>query len=68
MECLSPELTRAESIKEHSVGNRLTLELEAKLTDAALWPIELGILCCTLCSEEHSDTIVFSLLSISPWI
>ena len=68
MVCLSLELRRVRSTKEHSVVNLKISEKEVKLIDAALLQTELVIACSILSLEELLVTIAFSSLSISVWI
>jgi hypothetical protein len=67
MECHSAELKKAKYIREHSEAKLKTLELEAKLTDAALSQIGLGTLCFIHSLEELWAMIAYSLWSISQW-
>jgi hypothetical protein len=68
MECLSQELRRERSTREPLEGSQRTLELEDRPTDAALWLIELDIVCCTHCLEGLWDMIAYSLSNTLPLI
>lgn len=52
MECLSLELKKVRSIREHLEANPESLEREDRPTDVVLWLIELVIPCSIPCLEE----------------